>query len=170
MKKNIGNNRNAKKEQKMLIRQIKNLNNHTAKEKKTLRQLLNEQKPSFITKNDKEISLEKEELKKIANIIPKKLHKKLKLPIYIEIGRKYGKGRYRIRGKVESNLIKKILNKEEEPTEKEIFINKTEIRKIRKELKTTTEYTFTIDISEITKNKKNNFRSSKRKKRHLNNF
>lgn len=168
MKKDLRNKNTRGFEKNTLIRQVRNLNSHTAKEKKTLNELLNEENPSFITKKDEEISIEKEELKEIADILPAHLHSKLKLPIYIEIGKRYGKGKYRIQGKVESKLVKKILDKEENISDKEIFINKAELRETRKKLKTTTKYTFTIDLSEITK-KKRSRRSKRSRKRNINN-
>ncbi|PTD93656.1 hypothetical protein C9439_06290 [archaeon SCG-AAA382B04] len=150
-------------QKRILAKQIQNLNKHLPKKKKTLKELLKEEKPSLKTKDNEKILLEKKELKKISEKLPNHFHNKLKIPIYIEAGKKFGKGSYRIKGKAEARLIRRLLDKEKDISKKEIFLNRIEVRKIRNQLRTTTKYMFTVDLSEITNKKKNEMGRTKRR-------
>lgn len=157
------NRKKGKNQKRILAKQIQELNNHLPKHKKTLKELLDQKNPTLKTKKGEKFILDEEELKEIAKILPHHLHEQIKLPIYIESGKKYGKGNYRINGKAETRLIQRILENEEDIFKKEITINRIELRKIRNKLRTTTKYMFTVDLSELTGKRKNEMGRSERR-------
>lgn len=134
--------------EKIIAKEIEILNRHLAKRRKSLAELLKETEPSVELRDNKKHYFDRDELLKISNLIPEKFHSFLKLPIYIELSAgKYGKGISRISGKFECMLISKILERELTKKEKEedfILINRIELRKIRRELKTATQYMFAL--------------------------
>ena len=80
------------------------------------------------------------ELKKIVSLIEKEDPKKLKLPIYIEI--ESATSGARIAGSIESRVVCKILNID--PCKRELFIYRPQIKELRSELPTTTQYIFLV--------------------------
>ncbi len=69
--------------------------------------------------------------------------KKLKLPMFIEINPTLGSGSALIRGRLEVKIIKKIGGIEREG-ENNLVIYRPEVREIRKVLRTTTCYVFSV--------------------------
>lgn len=132
--------------ERIIAKGIEILNKHLAKRRKSLEELLKEHEPMVELRDNKKHYFDKDELRRISEIIPEKFHRYLMLPIYIELSAgKYGRGISRIRGRLECMLISKILEKEQSEIEgEEILINRIELRKIRRELKTATQYMFTI--------------------------
>ncbi|HIP16791.1 MAG TPA: DUF61 family protein [Methanothermococcus okinawensis] len=110
--------------------------------RKTLRELLSEDKPHVII-NGKRHRIKKKELNLINELTPTK---DLKIPILLEIDASLESGTVKINGHAEINLISKILNREinlftEEPS---IYIYKPELKILRRQLPTTTTYIFKI--------------------------
>ncbi|MFX1487305.1 MAG: DUF61 family protein, partial [Promethearchaeota archaeon] len=63
--------------------EIKNINDHLPKHFKTLKELLQEEKPHVITRDGSKYPLDKKELKTVANLLSNEYHSKLKLPIIL---------------------------------------------------------------------------------------
>ncbi|MFX1490986.1 MAG: DUF61 family protein, partial [Promethearchaeota archaeon] len=63
-----------------LEREIAQLNDHMPQTKKSLSQLLGETSPAFITRDGQRSAVRREELEKLAEIIPSELHDKIMLP------------------------------------------------------------------------------------------
>jgi len=130
---------------KILTKHLRSLNLHVASERKNLAQLLLEDKPRVKLLDGSFHYFKKVELKKIAEILPQEMQNRLRLPVYIELSsEKYGKGTARIVGKAEVFLISKIIGREVKG--EELFVYKPELRIIRKELPTTTQYIFTLGL------------------------
>jgi hypothetical protein len=128
---------------RILAKQLKMMNRHLAEKKKDLKSLLEDENPKLSLRDGTQHSLDKDELKKLAEIIPKDMHSQLLLPIYIELSSgKYGKGTARISGKAECMVVSAILDKKYGGDE--LFIYRPEIKKLRKELPTTTQYMFSL--------------------------
>ncbi len=123
-----------------LIRAIRALNRHLPAERKTLATLLREDKPAVRGRDDTIQRIKKEELVKIASLIPEEYHPQLKLPIYIELTPDYGRGISRIRGRIECEVVLKLLHKP--GASDTIFIYRDDIRRLRRELPTATQYAF----------------------------
>ena len=73
-------------------------------------------------------------------MIEEKEYKNLKLPIYIEIDSTSSASR--ITGRLETVLICKILNLD--PCKRELFIYRPDIKKLRNEFPTATQYIFLV--------------------------
>lgn len=137
------------KEDKFLRKQVQTLNRHLPKRRASLAKLLKQEKPQVISKDGTSHRFKKRELEYLAELLPKDLHKKLRLPIIIRISPELGRGAAKISGKVERIIIENILEKEESE-EDELVIYRPEIRIVRKKLPTTTQYAFLITSSEGT--------------------
>lgn len=136
---------------KILVKAIKALNKHLPAERKTLFELLNEEKPAIQGRDQSIHRVKKEELKELARLIPKDEYKNLRLPIYIELTPDYGRGIARIHGKLDCEIVKRIVGDlGKQSTEKgedsrrgdELFIYRADVRALRRKLPTTTEYAF----------------------------
>lgn len=123
--------------------EIKNINDHLPKHFKTLKELLQEEKPHVITRDGSKYPLDKEELKTIANLLSKEYHSKLKLPIILIRRIGLGPGVFSIGGgKVENFVIRKVLNLTDKsyPDEDQShpYLYRPQIRKLRREFRTIT--------------------------------
>ena len=128
---------------RILSKELQAMNKHLAKSKVDLESLLKEEKPKVILKDDSEHVFKKDELEKLAGLLPEFMHKRLRLPIYIELSSgKYGRGTGRVSGGVECRVVRKVLDKDDNGDE--LFIYRPDIKKLRKELPTTTQHMFTF--------------------------
>lgn len=126
-----------------ISKQLQMLNRHLAIAKRDLESLLKEEKPKIMLRDGSIHSFKKEELEKIGKILPQEQRPKLMLPIYIELGsEKYGEGTARITGKNECKVAAHVLGRT--ASGDELFVYKPELKQLRKELPTTTQYMFTL--------------------------
>ncbi|MCK4475499.1 MAG: DUF61 family protein [Methanophagales archaeon] len=134
--------------EKVLAKAVQTLNKHLPVERKMLSTLLSEDKPAVKGRDNSVQRIKREELQKIANLIPKEDYGKLKLPIYIELTADYGRGIARVHGKSECEIVRRILGKEggESKEVDEIFIHREDMRKLRRELQTATQYAFFMSV------------------------
>jgi len=137
---------------RIFAKTVKALNKHLPAERKTLFELLNEDKP-FVQGRDQSIHrIKREELEEIARLLPKEEYKNLRLPIYIELTPDYGRGVARIHGTLDCEIVRRILGKGTEGSKEqhgedsekvdEVFIYRDDVRRLRHKLPTTTEYAF----------------------------
>lgn len=135
-------------EKRISIKFLQTLNRHLPKKRKTLKELLLEDKPSIKSMDDSTHSFDKKELGKIASMIPEWEHDKLRLPIYLEMSSSMERGAIKISGRIECWMINRILHEGEKPESKEekdsMTIYYPHLPKIRKELSTTTQFMFTM--------------------------
>lgn len=128
---------------RLLSKQLEMLNRHVAKEKISLGSLRLEKDPKILLRDGSTHSFRKDELEKLAAMVPLGEREKLMLPIYIEISpAKYGKGTSRVAGRLECMVVSKILQRE--CTGDVFFVYKPELRILRRELPTSTQYVFTL--------------------------
>ena len=134
---------------------IRLLNKHLPTSRKTLAELLNEEKPALTGRDGSMHRILKEELIMIADMLDEDEKKQLKIPIYIELTPKYH-GMARIQGKLSCKVVRKIIGKEEQThaydpeyeddrhSEREqcMFIHRADLRKLRRILRTATQYVF----------------------------
>jgi uncharacterized protein (UPF0216 family) len=128
------------KADRLLKKQILSLNRHLPRQRKSLKELLKEDKPHVIGVDGTRQRFKTYEIKKIAEIIPPEEHHLLKLPIYLEIESQTS-GTH-ISGKLELKVVCHILNLKDCHSEK--YIYRPEMRLLRKELPTTTQYIFLV--------------------------
>jgi uncharacterized protein (UPF0216 family) len=130
---------------RILSKQVQALNRHLAKKRADLKSLLKDENPKITQQDGNEHFFNEGELLKVAGLLPRHLHKRLRLPIYIELGSgKYGSGTGRVTGELECMVIGALLEKASDGDE--MFVYMPEIKKIRKELPTTTQYMFTLAV------------------------
>jgi len=147
----------GKFDDKIFVKAVKALNVHLPAERKTLLALLKEDKPAVQGRDGAIHRIKRGELEEIARFVPEEAHRKLRLPIYIELTPDYGRGIAKVHGKLDCELGRRILgegkegNKEQEGEGSgkgnEIFIYRDDIRKLRRRLPTTTEYAFFFSTS-----------------------
>ncbi len=124
----------------MLKKQVLSLNRHLPRRRKNLKELLEEDKPHVLGTDGTRHRFKRNELKKIASMIRKESWGRLKLPLYIEIDSEMSGSR--IAGKLECDLICRILGKDD--CGEEIYIYRADIKRVRQELPTTTQYIFLV--------------------------
>lgn len=125
---------------RLLKKQIMVLNRHIPRRRKTLKELLEEDRPHVRGTDGSRHRFKKKELDKIASLIPKTSWAQLKLPLYIEISSEMSGSR--IKGKIECQLVCQILNRDD--CGEEIYIYRGDVKVVRRELPTTSQYIFLI--------------------------
>jgi uncharacterized protein (UPF0216 family) len=130
----------SNKADRLLKKQILSLNRHLPRQRKSLKELLEEDKPHVVGVDGTRQRFKTSEIKKIAEMIPPEQHHLLKLPIYLEIESQTSGTR--ISGKLELKVVCHILNLKDCTNEK--YIYRSEMRILRKELPTTTQYIFLV--------------------------
>lgn len=128
------------REKRLLKKQILSLNRHLPSRRKNLKELLKEDKPHVLGTDGSRHRFKKNELKKISSMIPEESWERLKLPVYIEIDSDASGSR--LVGKLECSLICQILEKDD--SGEEIYIYRPDIKVVRQELPTTTQYIFLV--------------------------
>jgi uncharacterized protein (UPF0216 family) len=94
----------------IIDQEIRKLNEHLPKTRKTLNILLKEENPSVETNDGRSIIMKKEEIEKLAKIVPSHLLDKIQLPIIIQRRFDLGKSIYTVMGnKLEEFTLKKAL-------------------------------------------------------------
>jgi uncharacterized protein (UPF0216 family) len=124
----------------LVKKQVLSLNRHLPRKRKTLAELLEEEKPHVIGADGTRHRFKNVEIKKLATLIDEKDYKNLKLPIYIEIDSNSEGSR--IAGRLETEIVCKILNLDS--CKSELYIYKPDIKELRKELPTGTQYIFLV--------------------------
>ncbi len=147
-------------EERTLANLVRSLNRHLPAVRKTLAELLREEKPAIIGRDNTMHRIRKEELEMLASMLRSQERERLKIPIYIELSPEW-RGIARIHGALECKVVLKILGKpaerergvvegealegesaEEHEARDEIFINRADVRRLRRALPTTTQYAF----------------------------
>ncbi|KCZ72461.1 hypothetical protein ANME2D_00888 [Candidatus Methanoperedens nitroreducens] len=133
------------------IRFIQILNRSLPAKKKTLKELLLEDKPSIKNRDGSTHLFDRKELEKLAAMVPEQERGRLRLPLYLEMSASMERGSIKISGRLECMIIKKILYGDEPSKDKYaedikdyMIIYYPHLLKIRKELETTTQFMFTI--------------------------
>ena len=125
----------------LLKKQVVSLNKHLPRRRKTLAELLREERPHVLGADGTRHRFKNAELEKIAGMIDKEDYKRLKLPIYIEI-ESMTSGAV-IKGPLETQVVCKILEIESD-RKNEVFIYRPQLKKLRSDFPTTTQYIFLI--------------------------
>ena len=98
----------------ILGREIRKLNTHLPKKRRTLSDLLASAEPSVETVDGTSILLRKAELEELAKLIPQRYHDRLKLPTILLRRMDLGKSVYTVGGEpIEEFAVRKILGETE---------------------------------------------------------
>ena len=133
-------------DKKISVKFLQTLNRHLPAKRKTLKELLSEDRPNVKNRDGTTHSFDKKELEKLASMIPVG-HGALRLPLYLEMSSSMERGAIKISGRLECRIIKKILYEEPEKQVKEVdsmVIYYPHLMKIRKEFPTATQFMFTM--------------------------
>jgi uncharacterized protein (UPF0216 family) len=96
----------------LLGRELRKLNTHLPKQRRSLKELLTETNPTIPTVDGSTIILKKEELTELARIVPIEYQDSVKIPIIVLRRMELGKSLYTVSGdKAEEFTVKKILGK-----------------------------------------------------------
>ena len=125
---------------RLVKKQIVSLNRHLPRQRKFLDDLLLEERPHVVGADGSRHGFKKDELKKISEILDLSDQHLLKLPIYIEIDSNSSGSR--ISGRLENKVICKVLDLEN--CNNEVYLYRHDIKMLRKELPTTTQYIFLV--------------------------
>jgi uncharacterized protein (UPF0216 family) len=131
---------NSDKVDRLLKKQIFSLNRHLPRRRKSLKELLKEDRPHVVGADGSRHRFKKAELKRISEIIPANKQHLLKLPIYMEIDSQTSGAR--ISGRLELEAVCHILDLEN--CGGEMYIYRPDMRILRRELPTTTQYIFLV--------------------------
>ncbi len=136
---------------KISMRFLQTLNRHLPAKRKTLKELLSENKPFIKNQDGSTHHFDKKELEKLASMIPEEDYGALRLPIYLEMSSSMERGTIKISGRLECIIVNRIVhgteiseNKNAEQVTDSMIIYYPHLSKIRKEFSTTTQYMFTI--------------------------
>jgi len=136
-------------ESRVFAKLVRSLNDHLPVERKALGELLREVKPRVVCRDGSKHRIRREELEAIDRIIGSRWGEeaeRLKLPILIEMAPDYGRSAARIRGRIYCDVVQAILGMERKTTD-EMVIFRPDIRRLRRELPSATQYAFLISTS-----------------------
>ena len=108
--------------------------------------LLNEQYPHVVCNDGSTHLFKKSELEYLASILDTDEQKSLSLPMLIELGANQAEATIICEGKAEEKVISKALNMPVTCEERGIRIYKPQLALLRRKLKTTTVYVFSLKI------------------------
>jgi len=96
----------------LLGRELRKLNTHLPKQRRSLKQLLTETEPTLAAMDGSTIVLKKEEIEELGQIVPLEYHDSVRLPIIVLRRMELGKSVYTVSGeRVEEFTVKKILGR-----------------------------------------------------------
>ena len=128
--------------QECLRGELRVLNAHLPCEQKTLSDLLGEEYPNVVCNDGSTHLFKRKELEYLASMIDTDEQEALLLPILIEVNPGQGEMAIICRGEVEEKVISTILDMPVTPKQERIMLYKPQLARLRKPLKTTTQYLF----------------------------
>jgi len=132
-------------DERIVFKAVKALNKHLPAERKTLLALLREEKPAVRARDGSLHRILRRELEELATLVSEAEQRNLRLPIYIELTSDYGRGFARVHGALDCEVVRRVrvlgTAKEGEGGET-LFINRDDVRRLRRRLPTATEYAF----------------------------
>ncbi len=95
---------------RMIEHDIETLNDHLPESRITLKELLEQPEPYYVTKSGERSVLKREEIEELSRMVPKRIHGEIRLPIVILRRMDYGPGIHTIAGnKHELFLVHQVL-------------------------------------------------------------
>jgi len=135
-------------EKKISMKFLQTLNRHLPAKRRSLKELLPEERPNIKNLDGSTHSFDKKELERIGSMIPEWEHEKLRLPIYLEMSSSMERGTIKVSGRADCKVINRVLYEDEELEKKEVkdsmIFYYPHLRIVRKKLPTTTQFMFTM--------------------------
>ena len=126
----------------LLQREVERINEHLPKEYRTLDELLSMESPSVKARDGGEIIFDRGELEMAAQLLPKELHRQLRLPIVLLRRIDLGPGVFSVSGgKAEAYLALRVLRRGDvdlDEVELPLYIYRPEVQELRRRLRTLT--------------------------------
>lgn len=135
--------------QEALKDELKLLNAHLPRERKSLADVLRDPYPRIACSDGSTHMFKKKELQYLAGMLNEEEQQSLLLPILIRLNAGYNEMTVLCNGDVEKKVISGILNMPLTMTADGITIYKNQLGVIRKKLRTTTQYIFSADLSNL---------------------
>ncbi|MBN1455999.1 MAG: DUF61 family protein [Methanomicrobia archaeon] len=130
-------------DERILIKAVKALNKHLPAERKTLLALLREEKPAVRARDGSLHRIMRGELEELATLVSEDEQRSLRLPIYLELTADYGRGFARVHGVLDCAVVRRVLDTGKGgEADETLFINREDVRRLRRRLPTATEYAF----------------------------
>ncbi|MHA1238512.1 MAG: DUF61 family protein [Candidatus Odinarchaeia archaeon] len=124
--------------------EIKTINAHLPKIRKPLSELINESEPAVPTQDGNNFFINKDELVELANLLPKRMHKYVRLPIILIRRVNLGPGVFTVGGsKWDAEAIRIILDLENSKTFP-LYLYRPQVYQLRKKFRTLTVIGFSI--------------------------
>ncbi|OFV68220.1 MAG: protein containing DUF61 [Candidatus Syntrophoarchaeum caldarius] len=130
---------------RIIAKSVQGLNKHLPKARKSLHVLLGEERPAVETKDGEIHRIKRAELEMIADMVAEADHRKVVLPILIEMSPDCGPGASKIRGKIYCRIVMELIGREWKG-EEEILIYRPEVRQLRRLLPTASQYAFFMHL------------------------
>jgi len=124
--------------------ELRVLNAHLPKERKSLATLLEEEHPHLICNDGSAHSFKRKELQYLASILSSEEQEALRLPILIEYTPEAGEGQVLSSGDVDAKVVSTILGTTVTPERNRIKIFGYQLSTLRRVLRTTTQYVFSV--------------------------
>lgn len=109
------------------------------KKQKILSDLLEEDEPRLEVEDGTSHRIEDEELEYLDELLETEEKERLRIPIYFRHTGKDGRGTYKVKGEVEKKVCSTILDRDIKS-----YLYRPDVREIRRKLRTTTEYMFSL--------------------------
>ncbi|RLG51955.1 MAG: hypothetical protein DRN96_04005 [Thermoproteota archaeon] len=129
-------------EEEAIRRLVSIANAHLPAEFKTLRQLLDERDPKVLCRDGSVHMFDRKELEKLAEMVPREMHDRLKLPIVLTINPKYGRGAYEVEGDAAKQVVAMVLDLPQPVQDEKLILYRPQVMRLRRVLPTTTQYAF----------------------------
>jgi len=130
--------------QESLKGELRVLNAHLPCEQKPLSALLDDKYPNVVCNDGSTHLFKRKELEYLASMLDADEQKTLLLPMLIEVNSGQDEMAVICRGEAEGKIVSKILDMPVTPKQQRIMIYKPQLALLRKPLKTTTQYLFSI--------------------------
>jgi hypothetical protein len=126
-----------------ILNLVKNLNRHVPT-RRSLRELLEEERPYVKGRDGKRQSISKQELLLIAETLPSEQWDRLRLPLLLEMSADFETTAARVQGSLECEVIRKLLGFPKSGNRIVLYL--PEIQLLRRTLPTTTQYVFHMRV------------------------
>ena len=135
--------------QEALKDELRLLNAHLPRERISLGDALHDEHPHIACSDGSMHMFKKKELRYLADILSTEEQQALLLPILIKVNSGYSEITVLCRGDTEKKVLTQILDMPLTVTGNGITIYKNQLALLRKKLRTTTQYIFSADLSDI---------------------
>ena len=126
--------------ERILAEEYRVINKHAPYRRRSLRELLSMEIPEIVLRDGTRHMVKKEELRFLASILEENDHRRLMIPIILEVNPKYGGGAVVVRDPLAARVVAHILGLKEYTVP--LVIYRPQLSVVREKLRTTTTVLF----------------------------